>query len=217
VTIKTFSQLLPERLTDKDFQLRFANLAQREVDAIGRIIERLLNYAGPTELARVPISLEAVAHEVIERLAPDLQAQQIAVETNFARSAPPLPADHDQITQVLRNVMINAVQAMPSGGVLRISTAVDAADEGPEPATYRMVIADTGCGIPKEKLANVFNPFFTTKERGFGLGLSRARNVMEEHGGSIEIDSEPGRGTTVTLVFPLAHSVENSHPSTLQA
>ncbi len=215
VSIKTFSQLLPERLDDQGFQLRFAQVAQREVDAIGRIIDRLLNFARQTELKRQPTNLEGLACEVIELLSPELQAQQIVVETDFAPDAPLVSVDHDKIRQVLRNVITNAAQAMPSGGRLRIATSTHGEQRGLVPTTYRMVITDTGCGIPEHKLADVFDPFFTTRERGFGLGLSLAQHIMEEHGGSIEIESVPGRSTTVTLTFVLTHAVEKSEHSAL--
>jgi signal transduction histidine kinase len=208
VSIKTFSQLLPERLDDRSFQLKFAEVAQREVDAISRIIDRLLNYAGPTQLERRPTSLELLAREVLELLSPELHARHITVETDFAPDAPPVIVDADKIRQVLRNVVANAEQAMPAGGRLRVTTAVDSEAEGSAPAACRMVIADTGCGIPKDKLAQVFDPFYSTRQHGFGLGLSLARHVMEEHGGSIEIDSRPGRSTRVTLTFALASVVQ---------
>lgn len=217
VSIKTYSQLLPERLGDRDFQLMFARVAQREVDAISRITDRLLDFAGPSDFVREPTELEHLVAEVIELLSPDLQANKIAVETAFAPDAPSVAVNRDQIKQVLRNIMTNAVQAMPSGGRVRITASMRSERSGSMPGAYVMVIEDTGCGIPKEKLAKVFDPFFTTRERGFGLGLSLARHAMEEHGGSIEIESEPRRGTKVTLMFPLVHLIKNINRSELRA
>jgi len=217
VSIKTFSQLLPERLNDQQFQLKFAQIARREFDAIGRIIDRLLNLAGPSESVRRPVDLAVLATEVLELLAPEIQAQQIVVETDFASGSPPLLVDGDRVKQVVRNVVTNAVQAMPTGGRLGIAGSTQTEKGNSVPTAYRMIIEDTGCGIPREDLANVFNPFFTTRERGFGLGLSLARNVMDEHGGSIEIESEPGRGTCVTVTLPLASSVKNVERSAFHA
>jgi len=217
VSIKTYSQLLPERLSDRDFQLTFARVAQREVDAISRIIDRLLDFAGPSDSVREPTELERLADEVIELLSPDLEANRIAVETAFAPHAPSVVVNRDQIRQVLRNIVANAIQAMPSGGRVRMTTSTRRERGGSMPGAYVVEIEDTGCGIPKEKIAKVFDPFFTTRERGFGLGLSLARHAMEEHGGSIEIESEPGRGTKVTLVFPLVHAVKNVNHSELRA
>ena len=217
VSIKTFSQLLPERLNDQQFQLKFAKIARREVDAISRIIDRLLNVAGPSASVRRPVELAGLATEVLELLSPEIQAQQIVVETDFAPGSPPLLVDGDRVKQVVRNVVTNAVQAMPAGGRLRIAGSTQAEEGNSVPTAYRIIIEDTGCGIPREDLANVFNPFFTTRERGFGLGLSLARNVMDEHGGSIEIESEPGRGTCVTVTLPLASSVKNVERSAFHA
>ncbi len=217
VSIKTFSQLLPERLNDQQFQLKFAQIARREVDAISRIIDRLLNVAGPSASVRRPVDLEVLAAEVLELLAPEIQAQQIAVETDFAPGSPPVLVDCDRVKQVVRNVVTNAVQAMPAGGRLRIAGSTQTEEASSVPTACRMIVEDTGCGIAGEDLASVFDPFFTTKERGFGLGLSLARNVMDEHGGSIEIESEPGRGTCVTLTLPLASSVKNVERSAFHA
>ncbi len=214
VSIKTFSQLLPERLDDQAFQLKFADIAQREVDAIGRIIDRLLNYAEPGKLRRAPMKIDQLARQVLDLLAPELDEQRVSVETDFEPSAPEVIVDADKVKQVLRNVVANAVQAMPAGGRLGITTTATGWRPGSGPTAYRVTIKDSGCGIPKSRLTKVFEPFFTTRERGFGLGLSRAKHVMEEHGGSIEIDSAPGRGTTVTLMFALAQRVgESEHPT----
>ncbi len=215
VSIKTFSQLLPERLDDQAFQLKFADIAQREVDAIGRIIDRLLNYAEPGKLRRAPMKIDQLARQVLDLLAPELDERRVSVETDFEPNAPEVIVDADKVKQVLRNVVANSIQAMPAGGRLEIAAAATGWRPGSGPTAYRVTISDSGCGIPKNRLPKVFEPFFTTRERGFGLGLSRAKHVMQEHGGSIEIDSAPGRGTTVTLTFALAQRVGESKHSTL--
>jgi signal transduction histidine kinase len=215
VSIKTFSQLLPERLDDQAFQLKFADIAQREVDAIGRIIDRLLNYAEPGKLRRAPTRLDHLARQVLDLLAPELDEQRVLVKTAFEPNSPEVIVDADKVKQVLRNVVANSLQAMPAGGRLDVAAVATRWRAGAGPAQYTISVRDSGCGIPKSRLTKVFDPFFTTRERGFGLGLSRAKHVMEEHGGSIDIDSAPGRGTTVTLVFPLAQRVGESKHSTL--
>jgi signal transduction histidine kinase len=106
-------------------------------------------------------------------------------------------ADPDQMSQVFLNLLINAVHAMPDGGALRIS--LERAD-----GHAQAVIADTGHGIPKEDLPKIFQPFFTTKEagKGTGLGLTVVHNIVEEHGGTITVESEPGQGATFTITLP---------------
>jgi len=209
VSIKTFSQLLPERLTDQEFQLKFSQVAQREVDAISRIIDRVLNYAGPKELMRQPVRIEDLVGETLELLSAEFESHGITVEIALAPDSPPVPVDRDQVKQVLRNIMANAAQAMPNGGRLSVTTSTHSPGRDLSPDTCRVEVRDTGCGIAEEKLAEIYNPFFTTKHRGFGLGLSLARHVMEEHAGSIEISSTSGKGTTVVLMFPVVHSVES--------
>jgi two-component system, sporulation sensor kinase E len=136
---------------------------------------------------------------------------------SFAPGAPQVHVDRDKVRQVLRNVISNSVQAMPAGGRLQISTVVLGETADRPPSSYRMVIRDSGCGIPESKLPRVFDPFYTTRERGFGLGLSLARHVMEEHGGAIQIESTPRLGTAVTLTFPVAQKVRNSAETELRA
>ncbi|MBN1917177.1 MAG: hypothetical protein JW889_04645 [Verrucomicrobia bacterium] len=216
VSIKTFTQLLPERVEDREFQIKFAKVAEREVDAINRIVDRLLNFADASELRPQPADMEALTREVLELHFPDFEAQHIDVQMDLAPGAPQVYVDRDKVKQVLRNVIANAVQAMPAGGRLAVTTIL-LGEPGAPPSAYRMVIRDSGCGIPKDKLSKVFDPFYTTRERGFGLGLSLARHVMEEHGGSIEIESVMGRGTAVTLLFPLAQKVKNSAETKLHA
>jgi signal transduction histidine kinase len=217
VSIKTFTQLLPERIEDQQFQLKFAKVAEREVDAINRIVDRLLNFADASELWLEPVDLEALTREVLELHFPELETQHIDVEIKGTPGAPQVHVDRDKVRQVLRNVISNSVQAMPAGGRLQISTVALGETADRPPRSCRMVIRDSGCGIPESKLPKVFDPFYTTRERGFGLGLSLARHVMEEHGGAIQIESTPRLGTAVTLTFPMAQKVRNSAETELRA
>jgi signal transduction histidine kinase len=110
-------------------------------------------------------------------------------------------ADPDQMSQVLLNLFINAIQAMPAGGTLRIGIVR-------KDRHVQIVVADTGQGIPPEDLPKIFTPFFTTKEigQGTGLGLTVVHGIVQEHGGSISVESVPGRGTTFTIMLPAEKS-----------
>ena len=110
-------------------------------------------------------------------------------------------ADADQMSQVMINLVMNAVHAMPDGGILRVGLA-------PEPQMVRLTVADTGHGIPQEVIKKIFDPFFTTKEfgKGTGLGLTVVKGIIEEHQGSIAVDSQEGMGTTFTILLPMADS-----------
>ena len=123
--------------------------------------------------------------------------QNIVLERELG-PVPPVRADFGQLRQAFANIIINACDAMPKGGRLRVRSRAVAEDH-----VMEVSIADTGVGIPREQLSKVLDPFFTTKEKGTGLGLSVVYGVVERHGGRLSIDSEPGAGTTVTIRLPL--------------
>jgi signal transduction histidine kinase len=124
---------------------------------------------------------------------------RIKVETSFTESCPLVLADADQMSQVVINLVMNAIHAMPEGGLLRIALA-------PADEMIQLTVGDTGHGIPQEAIKRVFEPFFTTKEfgKGTGLGLTVVKDIIEEHQGSITVESEPGKGTTFTILLPIA-------------
>jgi two-component system, NtrC family, sensor histidine kinase HydH len=111
------------------------------------------------------------------------------------------------MTQVFLNLCLNAIEAMDMGGVLRISLSFQ--DE----QTIRITVADTGIGIPKEDLHRVFDPYFTTRSSGTGLGLAIVHKIVEAHGGEVHLESEPGKGTTATILLPINKNVERGIPS----
>jgi two-component system NtrC family sensor kinase len=132
--------------------------------------------------------------------------QNIALERHFG-PVPPVRADFGQLRQAFANIIINACDAMPNGGTLRVRTRVVPPDH-----VVEVVIGDTGTGIPRELLSKVLDPFFTTKEKGTGLGLSVVYGVVERHGGKLSIDSQPGAGTAVTIRLPLISAVPGAAP-----
>ena len=122
------------------------------------------------------------------------------METSFADACPFVHADADQMSQVLINLVMNAIHAMPEGGILRATLA-----PMPERGMVTLTIADTGHGMPQDVIAKIFDPFFTTKEfgKGTGLGLTVVRGIIEEHSGTIQVKSEPGVGTEFTICLPI--------------
>ena len=130
-----------------------------------------------------------------------LARNQIQVELALADNCPKALADPDQMSQVVINLVMNAVHAMPDGGILRIGLA-------PEKQMVKLTIADTGHGIPRDVVEKVFEPFFTTKEfgQGTGFGLTVVKGIIEEHQGSIVVESGEGEGTTFTILLPQADS-----------
>jgi PAS domain S-box-containing protein len=169
-----------------------------QVERITRIMNQLLTFARRRPMDRRPIDLRRTIVDTLDVLYERIQKNGIAVDTVFPETLPPAVADPDQISQVLLNLLVNAIHAMPDGGTLRLTLSR-------RDRHLALAVADTGHGIPKDVLPKVFNPFFTTKEvgKGTGLGLTVVHGIITEHGGTIEVESEPGRGTTFTLTLPI--------------
>lgn len=175
----------------------FVDLMQAEVTRLNGTVEEFLSLARPLPLAPAPLALDGLLGELAALMAPQAEAASIAVRVRVLPPAPVVQADRDHLKQVLLNLVLNAVQAMGPGGVVTIE-AQAVRDR------VAIVVADTGPGIPPERLARIFDPYFTTKGNGLGLGLTIARRIVEAHGGSIEVASEPGRGTRFRVWLPAA-------------
>jgi two-component system, LuxR family, sensor kinase FixL len=163
------------------------------IDALNDVMKDLLLFARPPQARLAPVDPLAVVKTVSDLVREDPAAQHVAIDV--AGGSPPAMADAELLKLVVHNVMLNAVQAMQGRG--RIQVAVT-----PSNARCRIDISDSGPGISPSVREKLFTPFFTTKARGTGLGLSAAKQFMEAHGGSIRIDSQPHGGTTVTLELP---------------
>ncbi|HXG11206.1 MAG TPA: ATP-binding protein [Gemmataceae bacterium] len=170
------------------------------------IINSMLGFARNNSTQREPTDLVALIEEVLILTGKDLSKHRIQVETKF-QGRPRAPVVPAQLEQVLLNLIINARQAMPRGGRLRIE-----ARENPQTGMAEISIADTGVGIPPERLRLIFEPFYTTKEPdehghgGTGLGLSVCRQIVEQHQGRIRVESLVGKGSTFTIKLPLKAS-----------
>ena len=194
-SIKGFATWFRERYRDNPEDRETAEVMIREVDRLNRVITQLLEFARPLTMHRVPTPLQAVIRHALKMVEGEAQAKRIMVETDLSLEVGEIPLDADRMTQVLLNLFQNAITAMEAGGVLRISLA--RRDE----KTIRIIIADTGVGIPKEDLPRVFDPYFTTRPSGTGLGLAIVQKIVEAHGGEVRLESEPGRGTTATILL----------------
>jgi len=129
----------------------------------------------------------------------DARSAGVHVILSVPTDLPPVVADRDHLKQVMLNLILNGLQAMPGGGTLTIEAA--RGRDG-----LMLAVADTGDGIPPEALPRVFDPYFTTKAKGLGLGLAIARRIIEEHGGKIEVESQPARGSRFSVILPLEAS-----------
>lgn len=215
-SLLTFSRHLARRFDDERFRERFQNVVPRELERINEIVDRLLELARPSRLRFTLVRLPALLDRVVELYAERLEAGAIRVVRTYARDIPPIQADGEALYQALVNLVTNALEAMEAGGRLTLGLGWADADEV-RPGRSRLFnrrvkveIGDTGTGIPAEAADRVFNPFFTTKERGTGLGLAIAHKIVQDHGGSIDFSSSPGRGTTFRLTLPLVPEVEPS-------
>jgi PAS domain S-box-containing protein len=171
-------------------------------DAVGRadtIVRDLLKFARPSGLNREPVALDALVNETVALLKYGGSLKHVQAQTEFTHGATCVEVDKNQIQQVLLNVMMNAVDAMPQGGRLVVRTALTG-----DRALAAIEVADTGEGIAPENLERLFEPFFTTKRerKGTGLGLSIAKTIVEGHGGTVTVSSVLGKGTTVTVTLP---------------
>lgn len=168
-----------------------------QVERITKVMNQLLAFARRKSPERVPLALHEVLEHSLEMFEQRFGNSRIDVTLDTDDSCPNILADPDQLSQVLINLIMNAIHAMPEGGNLRIGIA-SGGDR------VKLTVADSGHGIPPDALKKVFEPFFTTKEfgKGTGLGLTVVKGILEEHGGSIDVESEEGKGTTFTIVLP---------------
>lgn len=180
-----------------------------QIDRISTIIQSLLNIARPRQAVRVPVALTDVADTAIAFLSEKIRVREVSVEREFQPAPACVRGDPDKLQQLFLNLFLNAIDAMPEGGTLRVSIGPCASGE------IEVRVADTGIGISGSDLPQIFTPFFSTKPagRGSGLGLVVAAGIVADHGGHIDVQSEPGCGTEFVIGFP-AEAQEASEPST---
>jgi len=203
VYIKLFLKKYKEnKLQDEKTEGQLLKM-EKELDRTTRIIRNLLTFSRQSEPSMSPVEINKVIDAAMPLVENQINLEKIALEKNLDADLPPVQADFDKIQQVLINIMLNAIQAMPEGGTLTITTSqaqgVRLHDSFKN--AVRIDITDTGVGIPKENLKKLFTPFFTTKEKGVGvgLGLSVVHGIIGKHKGKIDVDSTPGTGTTFTI------------------
>jgi two-component system, sporulation sensor kinase E len=175
---------------------RFLGVCQGEIKRLDYIITQFLQAIRPTQPQLKPVSLNDVVLETLELLQPEIENRGQRIEQKLASPLPHAPIDAAQMKQVLVNLIKNAMQSMSKGGILTVQTGV-----GPDEVWVS--ISDTGRGIPQDQLNRIYEPFFTTKKKGSGLGLMIVQRIVGAHGGRIELDSRVGRGTKFRIWLPL--------------
>jgi signal transduction histidine kinase len=175
---------------------QYISVAKGEINRLDYIVTQFLNAIRPSAPQLKPSSLNSAVEKTIELLRPELENRGIHIKTKLGRHLPLTPIDAVQIQQVLVNLVQNAKQAMTRGGTLTIQT-------GEAAEAVWVSVADTGGGIPEEQLNRIFEPFYTTKKKGTGLGLMIVQRIVRAHSGHIEVESQVGRGTNFRIWLPL--------------
>lgn len=167
-----------------------------ELHRLESVVDHFLRLAGPSELNLEPVEMPRVLNHVCDLLRPEASARRIELATQIEPQLPTLSADPVRLTQALMNLVINAMQAVEQGGRIEVTAAL---------AERAMIIkvSDTGPGIPAEKVGSIFDPYFTTKTEGSGLGLWIAQQIVTAHGGSIQAQNGAAGGAVFVVALPL--------------
>jgi signal transduction histidine kinase len=191
---------LMDRVTEEPIKRGLRTIIT-QVERITKVMNQLLSFARRKAPQRIPLDLRKVIEDGMEMFQERLARNQIRIKMEMAEPCPMVLADADQMSQVLLNLVMNALHAMPEGGTLRVGLEL-------ERPMVKLTIVDTGHGIPSEAIGNIYDPFFTTKEfgKGTGLGLTVVKGIIEEHQGSIVVESEEGKGTRFTVLLPMYQS-----------
>ncbi len=210
--IKNSAQILQDRLKSKELKSKeLTNFIIEETDRLNKVVTNFLDFARPQEPDLEKGDIIPVLDKVLGLLESQTSGGSIKVVRKYEKGMPSALVDEDLLSQVFFNLIANALQAMPEGGTLTVATQLKvesrkfkAEEENPLTETNFLEIsfADTGCGIPEEKLSKIFNPFFSLREGGTGLGLSIVHKIIESHGGEISVESRVGKGTTFFLRLP---------------
>ena len=182
---------------DESRRQDYLSMAQEEVQRLIDLVQRILDFYRPSKERVAPVDIQAILDDVLSLAGKRIQHAQVVVHRHATSRLPKVNGVSNLLKQVFLNIIINAVEAMPEGGDLYIDTVWD--DKRGEAS---ISFADTGEGIPVSDLANIFDPFHTTKARGTGLGLSISHGIVERHGGRIDVKSEEGEGSTFTVRLP---------------
>ena len=194
--IRSSAELLKKKSAGDNRSDTITDIIVEESSRLNNIITDFLNFAKPQTPDLTPCRIDEIIQKNITFLSAQIAENRYAIETDFDGDAPAIPVDANMLYQAFLNILINAMQAMPDGG--KISIRLRAA--GP---AVSVTFADNGEGVPAELLDKIWDPFYTTKEKGTGLGLGIVKNIIKAHGGRTSIDNRPGGGATVTVTIPI--------------
>jgi two-component system sensor histidine kinase HydH len=191
---------LQERWAEPELRAKVFEVVPREVDRLNRAVSQILDYARPTPLIKVPVSLVSLAESALEALGPQIERQQVRVHTDFGLDVPVVLADGERVREVLVNLVKNSLEAMGEAPRKELRVTVRRQDE----AHVEIALEDSGAGIPDDELPHVFEPFRTSKKTGTGVGLALCQKVVREHGGQITAENIPHGGARFRLSLPVS-------------
>ena len=193
-TIRASSEMLTRNIgSENEVAREMAGFIATEVDRCNSLITRFLQFARPLEIKPANADLAQTIDRAVELV--QREAPNVAIYKNYEPEIPPFPFDAELMERVFYNLLLNAAQASPADGAVTIKTRS-------APGCAEIAVIDRGSGISPENLRNIFNPFFTTKPEGVGLGLAIVAKIVDEHGGKINVESEPGKGSVFRVVLP---------------
>jgi signal transduction histidine kinase len=198
--IKGAVEIVLDPATPQPRREEFMKLMLNEVNRLNGVVSNFLGLARFQRVHRENASIADILVRMLGILEPQLSRKGVSTRTRFAPDLPDLKLDVSQMENAILNLLLNAVASMPNGGILSLATRTEKRDGAEE---VLVEITDTGAGIEPEHLPHIFDPFFTTKSDGTGLGLTIVKRIVKAQGGSIDVSSEPGSGTRVTLALPL--------------
>jgi signal transduction histidine kinase len=205
--IKTSAQLLEESFSPGDFRSQLVSRIVKEIDRSNELLKKFFNFAKPGKPKQEFVSLESLIEGVFLLLSSKIRKKNIDFIRHYDSEVPDVYVDENQMEQILINLFLNALDAMDKDGKMTVHLKT-------MPNTYASIrndvthvafvqIEDNGCGIKEENIEKIFNPFFTTKDDGVGLGLSISSRLIEENGGTVLVQSRWGEGTCFTLILPI--------------
>ncbi len=202
--IKTTAQALSEEMAEDDSRREYLHRITKEIDRLNDLLKTFFSFAKPQNLNLIDCHIKEIINEIIPFLIKEIADKGIRFSEIYHPQLPKIKVDKTQMHQVFLNLFLNAIQAMPNGGELRIEANPLSSRPagGSKQNSIQVVVSDTGRGIPPHLIHKIFDPFFTTKPRGIGLGLSITYQIIKKHGGTIKVDSQWEKGTSFIIHLP---------------
>lgn len=229
---KTFGEYLPKKHNDPEFIAKFSTIINKEVDRIDNLVHQLLDFAKPTKPNLKPLDIQQLLDETVGFLSNEFDKHKVKVVKEYhLPNDSRVNGDSTQLKQVFLNLFLNAIDAMSEGGILTLTTTCQETEKTNLSSDFcslssdnnlrssvdfqsaLICVKDTGKGISKENLDNLFKSFFTTKEKGTGLGLSIVQNIINDHNGTISVESKPNEGANFIIELPITNTNCNESKS----